>query len=169
MEGDTSQDMRYAPPQAHVEDVAAPEAGLVLAGRGERLRAALVDGVIAMVFWLAAGRLLAFSPWAAGESWPALAVNVLIGYVLFAAIHGHSLATRGQTLGKRVVGIRIARPDGSAASLGRLLGVRYGLGYLAGMLPIAGQAFAMVDVLLIFRESRRCLHDNIADTIVVKA
>ena len=30
-------------------------------------------------------------------------------------------------------------------------------------------ARALVDALLIFRDSRKCLHDNIADTIVVKA
>jgi uncharacterized RDD family membrane protein YckC len=29
--------------------------------------------------------------------------------------------------------------------------------------------YGLIDSLLIFRESRRCLHDNIADTIVVKA
>ncbi|MDB5859761.1 MAG: hypothetical protein JWQ76_3450 [Ramlibacter sp.] len=169
MDGDTSQDMRYAPPQAHVEDVAAPEAGLVLAGRGERLRATLVDVVIALLAWWIASRLASFSPWAADGSWPALLLTALVGFVMFAAIHGHSLATRGQTLGKRVVGIRITRPDGSAASLGRLLGLRYGVGYLLTMVPVLGQAFALIDVLLIFRESRRCLHDLIADTIVVKA
>ena len=35
--------------------------------------------------------------------------------------------------------------------------------------PIVGAFYALVDCLLIFRESRRCLHDNIADTIVVTA
>ena len=33
MDGDTSRDMRYAPPQAHVEDVEASGGELVLASR----------------------------------------------------------------------------------------------------------------------------------------
>jgi len=35
-------------------------------------------------------------------------------------------------------------------------------------IPLFGQIDAIVNSLLIFRESRKCLHDNIADTIVVK-
>jgi len=35
--------------------------------------------------------------------------------------------------------------------------------------PVAVRADPRIDYLLIFRESRQCLHDNIADTIVVVA
>ena len=45
-------------------------------------------------------------------------------------------------------------------------------GLLCGMLrfiPFIGVFYVLVDCLLIFRESHQCLHDNIADTIVVKA
>jgi len=37
------------------------------------------------------------------------------------------------------------------------------------LVPGIGQIYSIVDALLIFRQSRKCLHDNIADTIVVKA
>ena len=41
----TTEDQRFAPPQAHVEDVAPAEPSL--AGRGIRLGAAIIDAVIA--------------------------------------------------------------------------------------------------------------------------
>ena len=40
---------------------------------------------------------------------------------------------------------------------------------LLGLVPLIGWLFALADALLIFRDSRKCLHDNIADTIVVTA
>jgi hypothetical protein len=36
------------------------------------------------------------------------------------------------------------------------------------MIPVS-YIYPLIDVLLIFRSSRKCLHDSIADTIVVKA
>ena len=37
------------------------------------------------------------------------------------------------------------------------------------LIPVVGWLYGLVDALMIFRDSRKCLHDNIADTIVVKA
>jgi uncharacterized RDD family membrane protein YckC len=162
-------DQRYAPPQAHVEDVPEPADRPVLASRWERLRASLVDMVISVATWWGALFLAGRNPWAAPGGWEAIALNGLLAFVLFAAIHGYTLATSGQTLGKKVVGIRIARRDGSPASLGRLVGLRYGVGYLLGLIPSIGWIYGFVDSLMIFRDSRRCLHDVIADTIVLKA
>ena len=76
---------------------------------------------------------------------------------------------RGQTVGKALLGVRIVRSNGERASLAQLLFVRYGVGYVMTIVMPVGQIYGMVDVLLIFRASRRCLHDLIADTIVVKA
>jgi len=50
----------------------------------------------------------------------------------------------------------------------RILGLRYGIGYLANLVPVVGALFGLIDCLLIFRQSRRCLHDQIADTIVIR-
>jgi hypothetical protein len=38
---------------------------------------------------------------------------------------------------------------------------------LIGMIPYVGWIFSLADPLFIFGESRRCLHDMLADTIVV--
>ena len=40
---------------------------------------------------------------------------------------------------------------------------------LIGMVPIVGFFYSLVDIVFIFREDQRCLHDLIAGTKVVKA
>ncbi|HUG24103.1 RDD family protein [Piscinibacter sp.] len=162
------QDNRYAPPAAHVEDVG-NEGALELAGRGTRLGAALIDVAIAMLAVWIVTLVTPWSPWDESDTlFATTAAHAAFGYVLFIAIQGYFLATRSQTVGKMLLDIRIVRSDGTRASFGRLVGLRYGVGALVSMFPWIGQLYSLVDVLLIFRESRKCLHDNIADTIVVK-
>jgi uncharacterized RDD family membrane protein YckC len=64
--------------------------------------------------------------------------------------------------------MRIVRPGGAKASPGRVLGLRYGVGFAVNMIPVLGFLYGLLDCLLIFRASRRCLHDEIADTIVIR-
>jgi uncharacterized RDD family membrane protein YckC len=170
--GSTSDENRFAPPAAHVEDVAqGPD---VLAGRGTRLGAALIDVVIAV---LAFGVLALispiniFKPPATGSAglWMLALQNLIVGFILFLVVHGYLLATRGQTVGKALLKIRIVRSDGSPASFARIVGLRYLPTSVLATIPVVGGLYGLVDALLIFRASRRCLHDNIADTIVVTA
>ncbi len=165
-----SDDNRFAPPLAHVEDVDHPG---ILAARGTRLGAALIDVVLAV---LAFGVLALMTPInifkpSLGSSgiWLMMVQNLVIGFVLFLVIHGYLLATRGQTVGKKLLKIRIVRSDGSQASFARLVGLRYLTTSILASIPFVGGIYGLVDSVLIFRESRRCLHDNIADTIVVTA
>jgi uncharacterized RDD family membrane protein YckC len=170
MTSDT-QDDRFAPPRAHVEDVESAAGGIQLATRGTRLGAAVIDVVVAMAaMWL----LSLVTPWNPFDNqgftwWQPQFVNPALGFVIFMAVNGWLLATRGQTVGKLLLKIRIARPDGTPASPGRVLGLRYGVSSLINIFPIAGQVWGFIDALSIFRRSRRCLHDSIADTIVLKA
>lgn len=164
---------RYAPPAAHVEDVVA--AGTIeLAGRGTRLGAVLLDVLaVALVYWLLSSLLFP----SAMEQMRTGAIPVIallgyqmgIGFVAFLVLNGWLLATRGQTLGKLLLKIRIVRTDGTRAGFVRLYFVRYLLNNLLCMIPLVGLFYALADCLSIFRESRKCLHDNIADTIVVRA
>jgi uncharacterized RDD family membrane protein YckC len=172
MDSNTSpSEQRYAPPTAEVADVAA-RGDNVLAGRGIRLGGAIIDTVILMaLFWLISlvTPLNIFSPaMATAGFFTKLAIQAG-SLVLFAAVHGYLLATRGQTIGKMLLGMRIVRADGSPASLGRILGLRYGVGYAVAATHIAVlMIYSLADCLMIFRANRRCLHDVIADTIVVK-
>ena len=163
-------DGRFAPPQAHVDDVEAATEGVQLATRGNRLAAAIIDVPIGAALLWVVSQVTPFNPWAdAGEGmWSLHVLGPLAGLGIFVAVHGWLLVTRGQTVGKMLMKIRIVRSDGAKVSPGRL-GLRYGIGWLVSVVPALGQAWGLVDALLIFRASRRCLHDLIADTIVVRA
>jgi uncharacterized RDD family membrane protein YckC len=91
-----------------------------------------------------------------------------IGALIFILLNGYLLATRGQTIGKVLLKIRIVRPSGEAVSPTRLV-LRYGAGFVAGLVMAVVWVYSLIDCLMIFRKSRRTLHDEIADTIVVKA
>jgi uncharacterized RDD family membrane protein YckC len=160
---------RYAPPTAAVADVS--DGSAALAGRGTRLAAAVIDGSILLALLWLAGKA---TPWnifdesMADAGFLELIGVQLMSIALFMLVNGWLLATRGQTVGKRVLGLRIVRSDGSQADALRLIGVRYALCWLVAAIPFVGNIFSLVDALAIFRESRQCLHDTIADTIVIK-
>jgi uncharacterized RDD family membrane protein YckC len=80
------------------------------------------------------------------------------------------LSTRGQTIGKRLLGIRIVRfADGSKAGFVHGWLLRNFVTGIISAIPWLGLIFFFVDIGFIFRDDRRCLHDLIADTKVVKA
>ena len=66
---------------------------------------------------------------------------------------------------KKLVGIKVVRADGSPASVGRIVWLRNILNGFISIVPLYG----LLDSLFIFGESRQCLHDKIADTIVINA
>ncbi|WP_057159545.1 RDD family protein [Lysobacter sp. Root983] len=98
-----------------------------------------------------------------------LAFWTAIGFTAFALIQAYPLHAYGQTWGKRICKIRIVDMDGAKPSLGRLLLRRYLPINLASVVPILGNVFGIVDVLMIFRRDKRCLHDLIAGTRVIKS
>jgi len=161
---------RYAPPQATVSDVAMSADGPQLASRGRRLGAVILDSIILGVLGVGILSLLGRSPFSPPASGMVgfVAGNFVVGVIVFLAVNGYLLVKRGQTVAKSLLGLRIVRPDGEAVTAGRILGLRYGVGYLIGMVPFLGGIYGLIDALLIFRDTRRCLHDNIADTIVIR-
>ena len=170
----------YTPPRAAVAD-ATHDGAVALASRLSRLLAQLIDSAlmlvpIALIFFGAYRQYRMSSLGMQGLSTGATSALVL-ALAIAAAIgiwHIVLLVQHGQTIGKRFIGIRIARPDGSQASFLRILLLRSLLvgavgGVLRWMHPLLGAAFSLGGILMIFGESRRCLHDRIADTIVVDA
>ncbi len=148
----------YAAPRAAVIDV---DSEAELASRFQRLRAAIIDVMIYVV------ALLPFAVFYGkpmlGGSLSALVILGIIGW------NGVLLAQRGQTIGKKASGIRIVRTDDSDASFSRLFFMRLILTWVMGSVPFIGPLFSLVNVLFIFREDRRCIHDLICDTKVIVA
>lgn len=158
----------YAPPDAAVE---VPGAEAALAGRGTRLGAVIIDGIIQTVALVPV--MLVLGVWDAamrGENSLTLSLGVpVISALLFLAIHGVLLVRHGQTVGKRLVGIRIVSvEDGSVPPFARVYALRYLLIQAIASVPLAGSLFALVDALFIFRGDRRCLHDLVAGTRVIR-
>lgn len=165
----------YAAPAAVVDDVAAWDACDLenrKAGRGKRLGAALLDGLVNLVWVLPIiwGVTMAFDvrrglkPAAPMVGVMLLGLILLIGIFVVNCIMIHR---SGQTIGKRALDIAIVRTDGNPVGLARYIFQRVAPIILISMIPVVGRLINLVDPLLIFGKERRCLHDLIADTIVV--
>lgn len=121
-----------------------PEAGPgSVAGYGRRLIALFLDWGVCMLIASFVARSLELSP--QGRSLTTLAIFGVQAVIL--------TATLGTSLGKRLCGIRIVRPDG------RPVGVPWALARTALLL--------MVVPALFWDRDHRGLHDRAADTIVI--
>jgi uncharacterized RDD family membrane protein YckC len=93
----------------------------------------------------------------------------VVALLIWCVITAWLVATRSQSIGKLLVGIKVVRTDGSPASFGRIILLRNVVSFLPSFLPFIGLLYQLViDPIFIFQDSRRCLHDMIADTIVVR-
>jgi uncharacterized RDD family membrane protein YckC len=164
----------YAPPRGTVRDM--PAESLEPAGRGVRLLAAILDSIIAsvmiyvpaLIVAAATGRLEQLDRPESEFDFAAMGVPIFVavmGFVAWAWITLLLVARYGQTMAKRLLEIRVVRSDGSQASLGRIFWLRNVVNGLLGVIPL----YSLIDLLFIFGERRQCIHDLIADTIVVKA
>lgn len=170
--GGKPQDNPYAAPAARLADLV-PEGVQEKAGRGVRLGAVLLDVVPAAIVAIVAAILIPAVGSDGGKGINTLGgvllgvmVLLMLGYAVYQLVQLHRT---GQTFGKKVLGIKIVRTDGSRAGLGRIFLLRMFVPGLAGAVPFIGPLFSLADPLFIFGEERRCLHDMIADTIVVVA
>lgn len=162
----------YAPPRAAVLDVDDPRVASTLADRGTRLGALILDSIIFMAMvYLPLLLTIGMAARRRNGSDMAGAVGIA-GFVLAAAgLVAWSWLTivyvnrNGQSIAKKLTGIKVVRSDGSPAALGRIFWLRNILNGVLGIIPL----YALIDSLFIFAESRQCLHDKIADTIVVRA
>jgi uncharacterized RDD family membrane protein YckC len=164
----------YAPPQTLVQDVIDPTAGIQLADRGTRLGASILDGlilgllvyvplIVGAIPGLAAARATGGNEFGTGM-WVGIAVAAagLIAWLWFTI---KFLGENGQSIGKKACGIKLLRTDGSEVSISRVIVARNLVNGLLGVVPLYG----FIDALFIFGNARRCVHDHLADTIVIKA
>ncbi|WP_457096187.1 RDD family protein [Lysobacter sp. P5_B9] len=162
----------YAAPAARIAE-AYGDVDFVTSSRGARLGAVMLDGLIVAVPAMLVAMIvpaLGSGPNGRGSAAMAVLFALLgIGFIAFMAVQLVLLHRHGQTMGKKLVGIRIVRSDGSRAGLGRIFLLRSLVPGLIGAIPLLGPIFGLIDPLFIFGSDKRCLHDLIADTIVVDA
>ncbi len=163
----------YQTPATDISSSKPAATGTELASRWMRLFAAFIDGIILMLFIIPMQFYMGvFDGFPEHMKEPDLMTNLLfggVGFILYAIINSYTLQRNGQTLGKLICKIKIVRTDFTPATFGRIIFVRYLPMTLVTQIPMIGVFIGgLIDPLLIFRKSKKCLHDNIADTIVVK-
>lgn len=136
-----------------------------LAEPSVRLVAALWDGLLSV---------LCFAPCLIGivnedALWGALAASVAL-LIFFSMYQWLLLTQTGQSVGKRWTGIKVVRTNGQPVDFIHVVLLRvWVMGMVQGLAGGCGSILGLVDVLFIFREDRRCIHDHLADTKVVVA
>jgi len=160
----------YQAPETVVARRRAGSGAADLASRWARLGAAIIDGLIGLFLIVPVQYAMGVFDNFPDIKEPEISQQLLLlmfGVAVFLLLHGYLMSTRGQTIGKALVNIRMVRTDGSVADLNRLIGLRYAPQWAVAMIPVAGVILPLVDVLFIFRADKRCIHDLIAGTKVV--
>ncbi len=163
----------YAPPSAELSEQE-KEQKLelqILASRWQRFFGSLIDSLLlapvifGLVYFGGAfdGSVEEFN------SATNIAFMTLASAVIFLAMHGYLLARKGQTIGKTLLGMRIVSvANREILPFGKLIGLRYLPFWLVNSIPLIGRLASLVNALFIFGDEKRCLHDYVAGTKVIK-
>ncbi|GGP59066.1 RDD family protein [Streptomyces abikoensis] len=146
-----------------------PLAGMPpLANRFKRLVARIIDGLIvsipiSVVFSLSTRN---YDPWNDQARSTSLSIIVAVVYFVY---EGLMLTTRGQTVGKMLMRIRVAMLDNGAIPEGRPGWTRAAVYSLPEIVPCCGFVFWLVNVLWCTWDKpyHQCVHDKAARTVVV--
>ncbi|MCX4026427.1 RDD family protein [Endozoicomonas sp. SM1973] len=96
-------------------------------------------------------------------------ILVLIFIPLFFIINGKMLARSGQTFGKKLLGIAIVSyTTNKTIPVMNIILFRYGIFWALSFIPLAGETANFFNIVAIFGKEKRCLHDLVADTKVVR-
>jgi uncharacterized RDD family membrane protein YckC len=154
----------------------APTTTRPLAGRWLRLGAYLLDSIIGGFFVAPGFVVLVMAGVFTTPDHPNAALLVAgfiiagTGALALLGIQIYLLVTRGQTLGKKFLGIRIVNFDDEGnPGFVKVFLLRVFVNGMIGAIPFVGIAYTLVDCCFIFREDKRCVHDLLAGTKVVVA
>jgi uncharacterized RDD family membrane protein YckC len=148
-----------------------PVLSLRLASRRRRLAATAIDAVLVpalTIFLVMLTGIVEDPEDYADNGW--IAHVLLLAIVSYLLLNGYLLWRSQQTLGKRAMGIAVVAADGSTVPWWRLIFVRapfFALMFLLVVPPLT--LLPLVDHLLVFGRRRRCLHDWLAGTEVVRS
>lgn len=154
----------YAPPVEPEEVAPLPDVGVddaPVASRGRRFAGAFVDGI---AYAIGGAPLLLDDAMAMSDV--AMVVGIL-GFLVVGFIQCVMITSSGQSIGKKLLGMRIVRLDGSPCGFVHGVALRAWLFGMLTMIPYVGNMLSLVDALAIFGAERRCIHDLLAGTKVV--
>lgn len=157
----------YATPKSELIKDSGEES--TLATRWQRLWASMLDGLVIMVLTVPAMYLSGGYDGIFEGVKPSLKYTLLIGalgLIVFFIINGNLLIKHGQTIGKKIVGIKIVDLEGNLPSLKHHLIKRYAVYFIPGQIPVVGQFISIINILFIFGKQKRCVHDFVAGTKV---
>lgn len=142
-----------------------------LATLDARLGAHILDQLLAVLSILP-GALFLITPDGVESDYESLEKAIwvmLIGYIIYISIQATRITSDGQSIGKFALDIKIVGfPNEENPGFVRAFLLRSFIPHLLGLIPLWGTIPLLIDVLFIFSPSRRCLHDIVAGTKVVK-
>ncbi|MCU1246601.1 MAG: hypothetical protein JWN02_2511 [Acidobacteria bacterium] len=144
-------------------DVVSGVSGLPLASIGRRFGAQFIDGLIFSIpFWGLIFMMYGNIYRNGGRNMPPSLKYFSYGLgLIFFLYEGLMLSTRGQTLGKMAVGLKVVRADGSPISQGQAWG-------RAAVRALLLSFAAIINYLpAFFTKEKTCVHDMAAKTRVV--
>ena len=156
-------------PQGANEQPESQQRPYPLASRMQRLAAAMLDDFLAALALIPLMSYYGlFSYFEQGKVIPlGIIINInLYAFAMFLLMHGFLLYNYGQTIGKRIIGIAVATYDFQVPEFNRMIALRYVPFRVAGLIP-GLNILPIINVLFIFRQDRRCLHDMLASTQVI--
>ena len=169
-----SQENPYSTPQTEIGGTMPGRGGQPLATRLQRFLGQFLDGIIVgvinfVITFFVIGPIFFATNEIGTINVLFLIVSTIVAIGVFFAVQGYLLATNGQTIGKMIIGTQIvSENDGKILPLGELAIKRYIPFFVIYNIPIIGGIVALVNALLIFRQNHHCLHDDVANTRVIK-
>lgn len=166
-----------------------------LAGRGQRLAASLLDNLLVGILGIFLGFIIFIILLFVDSNIIAVASNIAeellftnslspqIVFNIFFHLYFYSIAilylyivfTNGQTWGKKLLKIKVMNQDGSVCTRQHYIYKRTmpllllaSIAWILNVLYILISIIIYLNILMIFRKTRRCWHDDFAKTMVVK-
>lgn len=165
----------YSPPGSDLEGASEKlEASGIdrnLASRWARFGAYFIDSIILILPYVAIYSLTDYWEEALNEgiSIAEQSLYFLMGFAQYLLVNGYLLHSRGQTVGKWVLGIKIVSANSNnILPLWKVFFVRYVPFSIVAMLPFVGLFLAIINDLFIFRKDKRCIHDHLAGSKVIR-
>ncbi|WP_414168971.1 RDD family protein [Streptoverticillium reticulum] len=156
-------------PYGNEYGAADPLAGMPpLASRFRRLIARIIDGLIVSipVSAIFSAATWGWDPWRDNAKSTGLGILISVVYFVY---EGLMLTTRGQTVGKMAMKIRVAVLENGAVPAGSVGWTRAAVYNLPEVVPCCGFVFWLVNVLWCTWDQpyHQCIHDKAAKTVVV--